>query len=39
MFGLGMALKENFLAYSTQFIFLIIRIIPGNAVMVVINKC
>ena len=29
MFGLDIALKENFLAYSTQFIFLIIRLVPG----------
>ena len=32
MFGLDMAPKENFLAYSNQFIFLIIRLIPGNVV-------
>ena len=34
MFGLDIASKENFLAYSTQFIFLIIRLVPGNMVMV-----
>ena len=37
MFGLGMALKENFLAYPTEFIFLIIRLVPGNVVMVAID--
>ena len=36
MFGLGMGPKETFLVYSTQFIFLIIRIVPGNVVMVAI---
>ena len=30
MFGLVMVPKEGFLAYSTQFIFLIIRFVPGN---------
>ena len=39
MFGLGIAPKENFLAYSTQFIFLIIRLVPGNVVMVAIDMC
>ena len=39
MFGLGMVPKEGFLAYSTQFIFLIIRLVPGNVVMVVIDMC
>ena len=34
MFGLGMAPKENFLAYSPQFIFMIIRLVPENMVMV-----
>ena len=37
MFGLGMAPKEGFLAYSTQFIFLIIRLVPENVVMVAID--
>ena len=37
MFGLGMAPNKNSLAYSTQFIFLIIRILPGNVVMVAID--
>ena len=32
MFGLAMAPKENFLAYSTQFIFLITRLVPGNLI-------
>ena len=39
MFGLGMVLKEVFLAYSTQFIFLIIRLVPGNVAMVAIDMC
>ena len=39
MFGLGMAPKENFLAYSTQFLFLIIRPVPGNVIMVAIYIC
>ena len=30
MFGLGITAKEIFLAYSTQFVLLIIRLIPGN---------
>ena len=37
MFGLDIASKENFLAYSTQFIFSIIRLVPGNVVMVAID--
>ena len=39
MSGLGIALKETFLAYSTQFVFLIIRLVPGNVVMVAIDMC
>ena len=39
MVGLGMVPKEVFLAYSTQFIFLIIRLVPGNVVMVAIDMC
>ena len=39
MFGLGMVPKEGFLAYSTQFIFLIIRLVPGNVVVVAIEMC
>ena len=39
IFGLGMTPKENFLDYSTQFIFLIIRLVPGNVVMVAIYMC
>ena len=39
MFGLDISSKENFLAYSTQFIFLIIRFVPGNVVMVAIVMC
>ena len=32
-----MELKESFLAYSTQFIFLIIRLVPKNIVMVAMD--
>ena len=39
MFGLGIAPKETFLAYSTQFVFLIIRLVPGNMIMVSIDMC
>ena len=39
MFGLSIAPKENFLVYSTQFTFLIVRLVPGNVVMVAINMC
>ena len=39
MFGLGIAPKESFLAYSTQFVFLIIRLVPRNVVMVAIDMC
>ena len=39
MFGLGIAPKEIFLAYSTQFVFLTIRLVPGNVVMVAIDMC
>ena len=39
MFGLGMVPKEVLLAYSTQFTFLIIRLVPGNVVMVAIDMC
>ena len=39
MFGLGIAPKDTFLAYSTQFIFLIIGLVPGNVVMVAIDMC
>ena len=31
--------KEVFLAYSPQFIYLIIRLVPGNVVMVAIDIC
>ena len=37
MFGLGIAAKEVFLGYSTQFVFLTIRVIPGSVVMISIN--
>ena len=36
---LGMSPKENFLAYLTQFIFLIIRLVPGNVIIVAIDMC
>ena len=39
MFGLGMVPKEVFLSYSTEFIFLIIRLVPGNVVMAAIDMC
>ena len=39
MFGLGMVPKEVFLAHSTQFIFLIIRLVHGNVVMVATDTC
>ena len=39
MFGLGMVPKESFLAQSNQFIFLIIRLVLGNVVMVAIDMC
>ena len=39
MFGLGMALKGNFLAYLTDFIFLVVRLLPGNMVMLPIDMC
>ena len=38
-FGLGVAPKENFLTYSTQFAYLTTRIIPGNEVMAIIKMC
>ena len=39
MFRLDVVSKENFLAYSTQFTFLVIRLVPGNVVMVGIDMC
>ena len=39
MFGLAMAQKENFLAYSTQFVFSTIRLVPENVVMFAIDMC
>ena len=39
MSGLDIAPKEIFLTYSTQFIFLTIRLVPGNVVMVAIDMC
>ena len=38
MFGLGLVPK-NFLPYSTQFVFLMIRLVPGNVVMVTTDMC
>ena len=37
MFELGIAPREIFLAYSTQFVFPTIRLVPGNVVMVAID--
>ena len=37
MFGLGIVLKEIFIAYSTQFVFLAIRLAPGNVVTVALD--
>ena len=37
MFGLGIVLKETFLVYSTEFVFLIVKLVPGNVVMVAID--
>ena len=37
MFGLAMVPKEGFLAYSTQFIFLIVRLVPGNVILITID--
>ena len=39
VFGLGIEPKQNFLGYSTQFIFLIIRLVPGNVVIAAIDMC
>ena len=39
MFRLGIAPKENFLIYSTQFGFFKIRIVPGNLIMIAIDMC
>ena len=39
MFRLGVAPKETFLAYLAHFVFLTIRLVPGNVVMVAINMC
>ena len=37
MFELGIAPREIFLAYSTQFVFSTTRLVPGNVVMVAID--
>ena len=37
MFGIAIAPKEIFLAYSTQYVFSTIRLVPGNMVMVAID--
>ena len=34
-----MAPKEDLLAYSTEIIFLTMRLVPGNVVMVAIGMC
>ena len=39
MFGLGMSPKENFFTHSTQFVFLTIQLVTGNAIMVAIDMC
>ena len=39
MFGLGMVPKENFLAYSSQFVFLTITLVLWNVLMVAIDTC
>ena len=39
MLGIGIAPKEIFFAYSTQFVFSTIRLAPGNVVMVAIDMC
>ena len=39
MSGLGIAPKEIFLASSTQFVFLTVRLVPRNVVMVTIDMC
>ena len=39
MFGLAIVLKEIFIAYSTQFVFLAIRLAPGNVVIVALDMC
>ena len=39
IFVLGMVPEKNFPVYSTKFIFLIIRFVPGNVVMVAIVMC
>ena len=39
MFRLGISPKEIFLAYSTQFVFSIIWLVPGNVIMVAIDMC
>ena len=39
MLGLDIVSKENFLVYSTQFIFLVIILVPGNVVMVTVDMC
>ena len=39
MFGLGIMLKEIFLADSAQFVFSTTRLVPGNVIMVAIDMC
>ena len=39
MFWLGKAPKENFLVYSTQIVFSIIRLVSGHVIMIAIDIC
>ena len=39
MLGLGIASKKTFLSYSTQFVLLLIRLVPENVVLVTIDMC
>ena len=39
MFALGMAPNEKFLPYLTQSVFLTIRLVTGNVVMVTTDMC
>ena len=39
MLELDMASKENFLDYLTQFIFLIMKLLPGSVVLVATDMC
>ena len=39
MLELDMASKENFLDYLTQFIFLIMKLLPGSVVLIATDMC